>query len=132
MPYRPYELTVLIVDDDPDTAETLAHLVRRCGHEAHTAYSPEAAVLATDADPPDAVFVDIGLPVMDGYALARKVCDRLARRPLLVAVTGRDGLEARSATEGFDKHLRKPADPGEIVTLLYAHAKRLADPPSPA
>jgi CheY-like chemotaxis protein len=127
MARQSYVLTVLIVDDNPDAAESLAHLVRRCGHDAHTAYSPREAVLAVDADPPDVVFLDIGIPGLDGYQLAGKVCERLTRRPLLAAVTGIPGLEERSRAEGFDRHFLKPVDPAEVVTLLYAHAKRLAE-----
>lgn len=126
MPRHLHVLTVLIVDDDPDAAESLARLVRHCGHEAVAAYGHTDTVLATDRHPPDVVFMDIGLLGTDGYRLARKVCDRLAYRPLLVAITGHPGLEQRSQDEGFDRHFLKPADPGELVTLLYNHAKRLA------
>jgi two-component system CheB/CheR fusion protein len=126
MPRHLYALTVLVVDDDPDAAESLAHLIRHCGHEAHTAYGPTDTILATDRDPPDVVFMDIGLLGTDGYRLARKICERLTCKPLLVAITGQPGLEERSRDEGFDRHFLKPADPGELVTLLYAHAKKLA------
>ncbi len=120
-----YVLSVLIVDDDPDLAEAMAHLVRRCGHDVQTAYTPAEAVLAVDADPPDVVILDIGIPGQDGYALAKRICDRLTRRPLLVAMTGQDGLAARSRSEGFDEHLRKPADPARIRSLLRARAEEL-------
>jgi DNA-binding response OmpR family regulator len=79
-----------------------------------------------DADPPDVVMLDIGIPGLDGYQLARKICNRLTRRPLLAAVTGLPGLEDRSREEGFDRHFLKPADPAEVVTLLYSHVRRLA------
>src|SRR4051812_7689527 len=105
MPASFYPLVVLIVNDHPDTAESLAAVVRKWGHEPHTAYMPTEAVVATDDDPPDVILMDIGLFGMDGYRLARNLCDRLAQRPLLVAVTGHAGLEERSKEEGFDHHL---------------------------
>jgi DNA-binding response OmpR family regulator len=119
-------LTVLIVDDYPDAAESLAAVVRKCGHDPRTAYTPTEAVIATDVDPPDVILMDIGIPGMDGYRLARKLCDRLGRRPLLIAVTGQPGLEERSRDEGFDHHFLKPVEPASLVVLLYAHSKRLA------
>jgi CheY-like chemotaxis protein len=132
MPGSLYPLTVLIVDDHPDTAESLARVVNLCGYDAHTAYTPTEAVLATDADPPDVLFLDIALPGMDGYRLAKKLCDRLARKPLLVAITGFQNLEDRSKAEGFDHHFLKPADPTRLVAALSAHGKLLAGiDPSP-
>jgi two-component system OmpR family response regulator len=126
-----HPLTVLIVDDHPDTAESLAAVIRKCGHDPHTAYTPTEAVQATDADPPDVILMDIGIPGLDGYTLARKLCNRLTRKPLLVAVTGLPDLEDRSKQEGFDHHFAKPVNPADLVVLLYAYAKRLAGGSTP-
>jgi DNA-binding response OmpR family regulator len=115
-------LTVLVVDDDRDGAESLADVLRAYGHEARTACTPTAAVIAADSFQPDAVLMDIGIPGMDGYRLAGRVCEVLGRRPLLVAVTGYGNLEDRSREEGFDYHFVKPADPAELARLLAAHA----------
>jgi two-component system CheB/CheR fusion protein len=74
--------------------------------------------------PPDVVLMDIGLPGEDGYAVARRVCAALRRRPVLVAVTGHQDLEGRSRVEGFDHHLLKPVDPEELVYLLMTYTTR--------
>jgi CheY-like chemotaxis protein len=127
-----YPLTVLVVDDNRDAADILAAIVRQCGHVAVTAYTPTEAVMAVAAASPDAIMMDIGIPGMDGYRLARKLCDRLTWNPLLIAVTGHPGLEERSRQEGFDHHFVKPFDTGSLVVLLYAHSRRLAGGQSPA
>jgi DNA-binding response OmpR family regulator len=112
------------VDDDRDVAESLADVLRAYGHEARTACTPTTAVIEADALRPDAVVMDIGIPGMDGYRLARRLCDVLGRRPLLVAVTGYGNLEDRSRQEGFDHHFVKPADPAELAGVLAARAGR--------
>src|SRR3954469_776965 len=117
-------LAVLVVDDDRDCADSLADVLREAGHEARTACTPTTAVIEADSFRPDAIVMDIGIPGMDGYRLARRLCDLLGRRPLLVAVTGYGGLEDRSRQEGFDRHFRKPAGPAELVAVLDAHAGR--------
>jgi CheY-like chemotaxis protein len=75
---------------------------------------------------PDAVLIDVGLPGEDGFAVARRVCAALPDRPLLVAMTGFQGLEARSKAEGFDLHFLKPADPAALLSALAAHAAKPA------
>jgi two-component system, OmpR family, response regulator len=124
-------LAVLVVDDSRDCAESLADVLRGHGHDVRTAHTPTEAVLAVEDFRPEAVLMDIGIPGLDGYRLARKVCDRLAYKPLLVAVTGHAHLEERSRAEGFDHHFLKPADPVELVRLLAGHAESrpASDPP---
>jgi two-component system, OmpR family, response regulator len=118
-------LRVLVVDDDRDGAESLAEVLRAYGHEARTACTPTTAVIEADAFRPDAVLMDIGIPGMDGYRLAGRLCEVLGHKPLLVAVTGYGNLEGRSRQEGFDHHFVKPADPDELARLLAAHAGRV-------
>jgi two-component system, OmpR family, response regulator len=118
----PPSLSVLVVDDSRDAADSLADVLRACGHEARTAYTPTEAVIAVGDFAPDAILMDIGIPGMDGYRLARKLCGLLGRRPLLIAVTGCTGLEEWSRTEGFDAHFLKPADPQELLDVLQADA----------
>jgi DNA-binding response OmpR family regulator len=117
-------LRVLVVDDSRDCADSLADVLRSYGHQARAAYTSTEAVIAAGACPPDAVLMDIGLPGMDGYTLAQRLCGRLVRRPLLVAITGYGNLEGRSRAEGFDHHFLKPADPAELTGVLAAHARR--------
>jgi len=117
-------LRVLILDDDPAVCDTLAGLVRLSGHEARTAQSGAEAIAQALASPPDVALLDIMIPGGDGYAVARTLRQVLARRPVLVVVTGRAGLEDRSISEGFDHHLVKPVEPDLLAALL----DRYADP----
>jgi two-component system, OmpR family, response regulator len=115
-------LTVLVADDQPDTANTLTEVLNLSGFDAHAATLPlDALRLAADA-PPDVVVMDLAWPGVDGYSLARSVENVSGRRPLLVAVTGHDGYEGRSRAEGFDAHFVKPVDPIRLVGYLRDHA----------
>ena len=104
---------VLVVDDSADAADSLALLLELEGHEVATAYSASAALEAAERLQPDVAFIDIGLPQMDGYEVARRLrASDCCRGTRLVALTGYgqpdDRDEARRA--GFDHHLVKPAD----------------------
>jgi PAS domain S-box-containing protein len=112
---------ILVVDDNVDAAESLAMLLRMQGHDVRVAHDGSAALAAVEADSPDAVFLDIGMPVMDGYDLAQ----RLRQQPglenlLLVAMTGwgQEEDRRRSQQSGFDHHLVKPVDPETLRQLL--------------
>jgi two-component system CheB/CheR fusion protein len=116
---------VLVVDDNADAAECLAWVLRARGHEVCTAHDGVAALEAARGSRPEVVLLDIGLPRMDGYEVAR----RLRREPglekvLLVALTGygHEDDRRRSRAAGFDHHLVKPADPAELTRLLAAGA----------
>ena len=116
-------LTVLVADDQKDTANTLAELLNLSGFNARAATLPlDALRLAADT-PPDVVVMDVAWPDVDGYTLARSVEHMAGRRPVLVAVTGRDGYEGRSRAEGFDAHFLKPVDPGRLVDYLHNLAR---------
>jgi CheY-like chemotaxis protein len=120
-----HSLSVLVVDDERDGAETRAILLREFGHQVRTAHTPTAATIAVGTSPADVVLMDIGLPGMDGYRLARRLCERQGRKPLLVAITGYGNLDEQSRDEGFDYHFLKPFDPARLLTLLAAHAGSL-------
>lgn len=114
---------VLIVDDNLDVASSMAALLNAWGHEANVARDGEAALTMAAGWTPDTALVDIGLPGMGGYELARrfrKVPGLEAMR--LVAMTGYGSAEDRSASRaaGFDVHLVKPADMDELERLLAA------------
>jgi CheY-like chemotaxis protein len=112
---------VLVVDDSRDAAESLALVLRLQGHEARVALDGPEALDALDAFRPDAVLLDVGLPGMDGYEVARHIRQRPAfGRTTLVAVTGygREEDRRRAAEAGFDHHLTKPADPAVLDRLL--------------
>ncbi len=112
---------VLVVDDNRDLAESLAMVLRLWGHEVHVAYDGRAALEAAQRHAPEVVFLDIGLPHLDGFEVAR----RLRQRPelkaaRLVAITGygREEDRRRSREAGFDLHLTKPVDPTDLQPLL--------------
>jgi len=122
-------LFVLIVEDHPDTADSLALLVRYYGHEALVAHNGQEAIAALAVATPDAVLMDIGLPGGDGYAVAGRLLAVLDHKPLLVALTGYGHLAARSKEAGFHYHFEKPVDPQQLADLLGAYARKLAGPP---
>jgi CheY-like chemotaxis protein len=130
----PHPLSVLVVDDDSDTVESLAELLRYHGHVVRVARGGEEALRSAEADPPDAVLLDLMMPRMTGCAVARALRERdgTGKRPFLVAVTGCGHADdmARTADAGFDVHLVKPVDPGVIVGLLERF-RRLLSPPTP-
>jgi PAS domain S-box-containing protein len=112
---------LLIVDDNQDAANSLATLLRLQGHEVRVAYSGVAALAMTNSYVPDLVFLDIGMPGMDGYEVAR----RLRRQPglenvVLAALTGWGQQEdrRRSAEAGFNHHLVKPPDLAGLEKLV--------------
>lgn len=114
-------LRVLIVDDSRDAAESLAMLVRLSGHEAHTVHDGASALAAGEELRPDVVFLDIGMPVLDGYATARKLRQHgWGRAVRLYALTGygQDQDRQRTREAGFDRHFVKPIDPEVIDDLL--------------
>jgi two-component system CheB/CheR fusion protein len=111
----------LVVDDNVDAAESLALLLRLEGHDVWVAHDGSGALAAVEADPPDLVFLDIGMPVMNGYDVARRLRDRPGlENLLLVAMTGwgQEEDRRRSQEAGFDHHLIKPVEPEALHKLL--------------
>lgn len=116
-------LKLIVVDDNRDAADTLAGLLTVAGHKARALYDAQAAIEAARADCPAAFMIDIGLPDMDGFALA----SRLAAMPeaagaVLIAVTGygQQKDKERSRSAGFHHHLTKPVDATELLATLAA------------
>ncbi|HEX7237069.1 MAG TPA: PAS domain-containing protein [Gammaproteobacteria bacterium] len=112
---------VLVVDDSADAADSLAMLLELEGHDVSTAYTAAAALDKAERLQPDVAFIDIGLPQMDGYEVARRLrASERCRAIRLVALTGYgqpdDRDEARRA--GFDHHLVKPADLESVDAIL--------------
>ena len=110
---------VLVVDDNPDAAELLADALMANGHAVMTAHDGLRALQLAESFRPDVAVLDIGLPVMDGYELARKLKDLLGT-VRLIAVTGYGQLEdqAQAHRAGFDVHLVKPVDFEALASSL--------------
>jgi CheY-like chemotaxis protein len=114
---------ILVVDDNVDAAEAVSRLLRFRKHEVMVVHDGMAALAAADQMNPDVVLLDLGLPKLDGIAVARRLRQRTeGPRPLLVATTGFGQAEdkARTAAAGFDHHLTKPIDPQELHALVQA------------
>ena len=121
------KLAVLLVDDYPDTVDSLALILRAEGHDVRTATGGAEAVGLLDGWQPDAAILDLHMSGMDGIELAGCLRSGLARRPLLVAVSGsiRGHDWDRLKTAGFDHQFLKPVDPRELEEVLKNHAGRV-------
>ena len=120
-PSRKRSLRVLIVDDNVDGAESLAMLLQLQGHETATAHSGPDALRLMPRFQADIVFLDIGLPGMNGYDVAQQMrAEATFGNPTLVALTGWGSTEdrRRSSEAGFDYHVTKPVEPGELESIL--------------
>jgi PAS domain S-box-containing protein len=119
-------LRLLIVDDNKDTADSLAMLLRHAGHDVATAASGPAGLRAALNARPDVVLLDLGLPGIDGYEVARRIREQ-TDNPVLIAITGYGQPEDRDRSKeaGFDFHLVKPVDPVKLQRLLVECGGRL-------
>jgi CheY-like chemotaxis protein len=115
---------VLVVEDNADAAETLREMLEMWDHEVEVAHDGREGLDKARAFQPDVILCDIGLPVMDGYELARAIrSDPELSSAFLVAVTGYASREdaRRAAGAGFDRHLGKPV-PVELLEEVLATA----------
>lgn len=123
---QPRPLSVLVVDDYPDSAEALAQLLTLLGHDARAACScaeARAAVTGGAAFVPQVILLDVRLSDGDGFTLAAELCGLLPTRPVLVALTGLPNQEANCRAAGFDHYMLKPADPIALTALLARCAR---------
>jgi PAS domain S-box-containing protein len=123
---NPAPLRVLVVDDNMDAASTLAMLLETEGHIAAVANTAEDALHSAQAAAREVFILDIGLPRMDGYELARRIRARPgAESALLIALTGYGQPEDRekSRLAGFDVHLEKPIDPPLLLDVLRRYGQ---------
>ena len=111
---------VLLVDDNLDAANGLATLLGLLGHEVEVVHDGPTALAAARTNTPDVALVDIGLPGMDGYAVAQRMRERSGKKVMLVALTGYGGEEDRKRAQaaGFDHHLVKPVDLDALEGLV--------------
>jgi CheY-like chemotaxis protein len=126
MPSAPKDCRALVVDDNRDHAESLTRLLEAMACAATFTTDPAEAIPAVEAFSPGIVFLDIGMPKIDGFELARLLREKYGRENIrLVALTGYNLPEhrARSRAAGFDAHLGKPASP-EPLTQLFQRMHR--------
>jgi two-component system, sensor histidine kinase len=118
----PARRRVLVIEDNADAREMLRMALQLEGHQVETAADGVSGVESALRTPPDLVLVDIGLPGLDGYAVARRLRAALGDRVTLVALTGYGQSEDRRRTTeaGFDAHLVKPVDPDVLTRALAA------------
>ncbi len=122
MPSKPLPpLSVLVVDDHEDCAQSTAELLTLCGHAVRVAGCGVDALREVITAVPDVVLLDLGLPDVDGWELTARLRRQLVgKQPLVVAVTGHgtDGDRLHSADAGIDLHLIKPIPPLALIGLL--------------
>lgn len=112
---------ILVVDDNRDSARSLAMLLKLGGHEAHTAYDGQEALSAAESVRPDVVLLDIGLPKLNGYEVARKIREHAwGESMVLVALTGwgQDEDRRKSREAGFNHHFVKPVEQTALQSYL--------------
>jgi CheY-like chemotaxis protein len=111
---------ILVVDDSVDSAETLGELLKIWGHDVRLAHDGPGAVTAAREYKPEVVLLDIGLPGMDGFAVATELRKQNLAGRMLVALTGYGEQQDKDRAQkaGFDHHLTKPIDPDTLQKLL--------------
>jgi CheY-like chemotaxis protein len=119
-PLPPAGRFILIVEDHADGRESLRRLLELYGHHVEVARDGVEGVEKALASPPEVAVVDIGLPRLDGYQVARRIREALGRRVLLIAHTGysQPAERQRALEAGFDVFLAKPLDPQELADWL--------------
>ena len=120
-PANARKLRILIADDNRDTAQTLAIMLRFEGHDVRTAYDGLEALATGQMFLPELVFLDIGMPVLDGYQTARQIRERpWGKHVHLVALTGwsQETDRQQSVANGFEDHIVKPADAEQLKAVI--------------
>ena len=112
---------VLVVDDNADAADSLGALLGALGHDAVTAYDGISAIAAAAASVPDVIFLDIGMPGLNGYETGQRIREQpWGKSVRLIALTGwgQEQDRHKSFAAGFDGHLVKPTDPVTLTNIL--------------
>jgi CheY-like chemotaxis protein len=112
---------ILVVDDNPDSALSLAMMLSIMGHDTRTAHDGESAVSTAESFRPDVVLLDIGLPKLNGYEVAQRIrTSSWGESMFLIAVTGwgQDEDRQRSSEVGLNVHMVKPVEPSALQKLL--------------
>lgn len=117
----PQRLKILVVDDNPDSALSLAMMLSIMGHDTRTAHDGESAVATAESFLPEVVLLDIGLPKLNGYEVAQRIRrSTWGASMFLIAVTGwgQDEDRQRSSEVGLNVHMVKPVEPSALQKLL--------------
>jgi CheY-like chemotaxis protein len=112
---------ILIIEDDVDSRDGLRFILESAGHEVYEAEDGVGGVAAALSVEPDVALIDVGLPGLDGYAVAQRIrAQSPGKAMMLVALTGYGSAEDRdrALSAGFDTHLLKPVDPDALNKLL--------------
>ena len=122
-------LRILVIDDNEDAANSLCLLMQSMGHEVRAVYDGPAGIAAAQAFAPEVVLLDIGMPVMSGYEVARALRNT-SGRPVIVAVTGwgDESAKHKAREAGFDQHLVKPVTESSLIQLLAEVSSGRATP----
>jgi CheY-like chemotaxis protein len=118
-------LRVLIIEDDRPLGLMLSQAIEADGHEVQLAYDAPSAFAACERFNPNVVLIDIGLPGIDGYSLAEQLRERACADGIRIAAVTGAALPVhrdRSRIAGFDRHITKPVDLGELARLLAVWA----------
>ena len=116
-------LRVLVVDDNHDTAESLALLLQLEGHDVTVAFDGVSALAEAARFQPQAVLLDLGMPGMDGYDVVRELRTREATKSAVILALsgyGQPDDKARAKAAGFTDHLTKPVEPASLLSILKA------------
>ena len=115
-------IKILIVEDNVDGAESLAMILPAYGHTVLVAFDGPTGLIAGEEFQPDVVLLDIGLPRLDGYEVARVLRERRPEGLVIIAISGYCQLEdrERSSAAGIDQHLAKPVDIESLTAFLSA------------
>jgi CheY-like chemotaxis protein len=117
----PKGFRILVVDDNHDSALSLAMMLSIMGHETRTAHDGESAVSTAESFLPDVVLLDIGLPLLNGYEVAQRIREQpWGASMFLIAVTGwgQEEDRQRSSEVGLNVHMVKPVEPAALEKLL--------------
>ena len=126
---------ILVVDDDPHIRDVISFALEKAGMTIETARDGGEALTSFRRQPPDMIILDIGMPDITGFEVARRVrLEPWGRDVYLIAVTGWGQKEdkALAIASGFDHHLTKPVDPDEVEIVLQTFFRRQLGPDVPA
>jgi DNA-binding response OmpR family regulator len=122
-------LRILIADDDRDSVFTLSLLLRQEGHDVQSVHSGREVMNAVRDFDPEVVLLDIAMPLLSGWELARMIREQFGRRVMLIGISGKYNHAADnilSEMVGFDFYVLKPYDPQALIALIVRSTSKLA------